>query len=195
MATRPGCPVECAPGHGLAPDATLTTAPGGTFPASEMGCTSCHDPHGTEDFRMLYGAGRLVQDFYTFANDAPDAEGLSLHFGAEANDNHTAYRGGMSAWCGNCHGDFHNNNTKLIHPSGETLGGTIAGIYNLYNGTDDILGGGSGTASPAWTAAAGSRASASTPPVTSSATSRWARSPTAWPASCGGTAVRRIENR
>ena len=27
-------------------DSTNTTAPGGTFSASELGCTSCHDPHG-----------------------------------------------------------------------------------------------------------------------------------------------------
>ena len=30
---------------------------------------------------MLYGAGRLVQDFYTFTNAAPTAEGMSIFFG------------------------------------------------------------------------------------------------------------------
>ena len=135
-----------APGHGLAADTTLTSAPGGTFPGSAMGCTSCHDPHGTDAFRMLYGAGRLVQDFYVFTEAAPDAEGLSIHFGTESSSNHTAYKGGMSAWCGNCHGDFHDNNTDLIHPTGSTLGGSIATTYNLYNGTDDITGGVAATA-------------------------------------------------
>jgi hypothetical protein len=128
-----------APGHGLAADATLTNSPGGSYPAAVMGCTGCHDPHGTADFRLLYGAGRVVYG-QTFLNPAPDAEGLSIFFGAESNANHTAYKGGMSAWCGNCHGDFHNNNTVLIHPSGETMGGTIAQTYNLYNGTSDQLG-------------------------------------------------------
>jgi hypothetical protein len=33
----------------------------------------------------------------------------------------------------------------LIHPSGSTLGGGIAGTYNLYNGTMDQGGGNSGT--------------------------------------------------
>ena len=28
------------------PDATLTVAPGGTYPAAALGCQSCHDPHG-----------------------------------------------------------------------------------------------------------------------------------------------------
>ncbi len=135
-----------APGFGLATDATLVSSPGGNYPAGVMSCTSCHDPHGTADFRLLYGAGRtVVQGNYTFTNPAPVAEGIGLS-GGETNSNHTAYQSGMSGWCGNCHGDFHNNDTKLIHPSGSTLGGTISGIYNLYNGTDDLTGGSQATA-------------------------------------------------
>ena len=135
-----------APGFSIGTDPTLSAAPGGTFPASVMGCTSCHDPHGTTDFRLLYGTGRLVQEFYTFTNPAPNAVGLGLRGAVESNASHTAYQGGMSAWCGNCHGDFHNNNTKLIHPSGSAIGATIATTYNLYNGSDDLTGGAAGTA-------------------------------------------------
>jgi len=140
-----------APGYGLAPDATLGSAPGAAaggaaFPASEMGCSSCHDPHGNEHFRLLYGAGASIQDgLYTFTNAAPSAVGLGLN-DVEANNLHTAYMGGMSAWCGNCHGDFHSNDVKLIHPSGVTIGGTIATAYNLYNGTSDQTGGNAATA-------------------------------------------------
>jgi len=66
-----------APGYGLAPDPVLTSAPGGTFPGGVMGCSSCHDPHGNEDFRLLYGSGRAVQGgIATFANAAPDIEEL-----------------------------------------------------------------------------------------------------------------------
>ena len=136
-----------APGHLLEADGTLTSAPGGTFPSSVMGCTSCHDPHGNEDFRLLYGAGRVVQDFYTFTNPAPTAAGASIFGGPpEGPTSHTAYQGGMSAWCGNCHGDFHNNNTKLVHPAGQAIGATVANTYNLYNGTVDITGGSAATA-------------------------------------------------
>lgn len=137
-----------APGHGLAADGTLITAPGGTFPGSSMGCSSCHDPHGTAEFRILYGGGRIVQDFYTFNNPAPTAIGISLSTSGagESNANHTAYQGGMSAWCGNCHGNFHNNGTMLIHPSGSTIGGTIATTYGLYNGSSNISGGNPATA-------------------------------------------------
>lgn len=133
-----------APSRGIAADATLGAGPGGAFPASALGCSSCHDPHGNTNFRMLYGQGRTVQDgLFTFTNVAPDAAGgPSLFFGGgESNGNHTAYKSGMSGWCGNCHGDFHANNTKLIHKSGMNLGGTIATAYNLYNGTVDQLGG------------------------------------------------------
>ena len=132
-----------APGYGVATDATLTTAPGGSFPASIMGCTSCHDPHGNASFRLLYGIGTVQGQ--PFTNPAPEAEGLSLFGAGESQSNHTAYHGGMSAWCGNCHGDFHNNNTMLIHPSGSALGG-IAQTYNLYNGTSDQTGGTQATA-------------------------------------------------
>ncbi|MFB3885115.1 MAG: cytochrome C [Thermodesulfobacteriota bacterium] len=41
-----------------AADPTNTTAPGGTFPASQLGCQSCHDPHG--QFRRLQ-SGAVVK--------------------------------------------------------------------------------------------------------------------------------------
>jgi hypothetical protein len=137
-----------APGYGLGADGTLGMAPGGTFPAGQLGCTSCHDPHGNMNFRLLYGIGQVQDGLATFTEPAPVATGLSIFFGSESNSSHTAYVSGMSDWCGNCHGGFHSadNPTKLIHPTGETLGGSVANTYNLYNGTDDQLGGVAATA-------------------------------------------------
>jgi formate-dependent nitrite reductase cytochrome c552 subunit len=135
-----------ATGWGNGQDGTLAQAPGGTFPSSVLGCTSCHDPHGTDAFRLLYGTGRLVQDFFTFTEDAPVASGLSIFSGTESDSNHTAYESGMSAWCSNCHTDYHDNSGTLIHPSGEFMGGSIATTYNLYNGTVDQIGGAQATA-------------------------------------------------
>jgi hypothetical protein len=135
-----------APGHGILADGTLGSAPGGTFPAGILGCSSCHDPHGNANFRMLYGATQIQDGLFTFTRPAPDAEGLNINSGHESNTSHTAYKGGMSNWCGNCHGDFHANGTKLIHPSGVTIGATIATNYNLYNGTASITGGNQATA-------------------------------------------------
>ena len=136
-----------APGYGLASDATLGSSPGGAFPASQLGCSSCHDPHGNENFRLLFGNGQQAQDgLFTYTTAAPLAAGKSIHGGGETDASHTAYLSGMSAWCGNCHGDFHNNSTDLVHPSGMAMGASVATNYNLYNGTNDLLGGAAATA-------------------------------------------------
>lgn len=130
-----------APSKGVGQDSKLSHAPGGTFPSSVLGCSSCHDPHGNASFRMLYGVG-VVKSGVTFMNAAPEADGLGIFGAGESNSNHSAYQSGMSAWCANCHGDFHlEAGGRLIHPSGSTLGGSIAEAYNLYNGTDDQTGG------------------------------------------------------
>ncbi len=131
---------------GVAEDATLSSAPGGTFPSRDLACSSCHDPHGNASFRLLYGVGALKSGVL-FNNPAPEAYGISIHGGSESNDNHTAYRSGVSGWCGNCHGEFHDNfGGRIIHPSGSTLGSTIASMYNSYNGTEDPNGGVQATA-------------------------------------------------
>lgn len=71
---RTGAATETSPGerHGhnivsadfstFVPDSTNTTAPGGTFSASQLGCQSCHDPHGRA--RRL-SDGSYVNAFYT----------------------------------------------------------------------------------------------------------------------------------
>ncbi|MFH1699209.1 MAG: hypothetical protein ABIE07_01365 [Candidatus Zixiibacteriota bacterium] len=130
-----------APSKGVSADATLLAAPGGTFPSTALGCSSCHDPHGNDGFRFLNTVGTIQDGLYTFTSATPDAEGIDARNTDELDDNHTAYKSGMSEWCGNCHGDFHDNSTKLIHPSGSTLGGDVATAYGLYNGTEDIIGG------------------------------------------------------
>ena len=135
-----------APSKGVAGDGTLLTSPGGSFPSSELGCSSCHDPHGNTNYRLLYGISPVQDGLFTFTNAAPAASGISIFFGAESNSNHTAYQSGMSAWCGNCHGDFHNVGSTMKHPTDHNLGATIATNYNLYNGTEDITGGTAATA-------------------------------------------------
>ncbi len=127
---------------GISADPVLTVSPGGNFPSEILACSSCHNPHGTDTFRFLYGTDRLVQEFYTFTNPAPDAKGLPIFGDGESNSNHTAYQSGMSGWCGNCHGDFHSKaGGRMVHPSGSAMGGIVAQIYNLYNGAIDQIGG------------------------------------------------------
>jgi hypothetical protein len=135
-----------APSRGVGADGTLVTGPGGSFPSSALGCTSCHDPHGNQNFRLLYGAGPVQDGLHTFTHPAFEADGLSVYHGQERNDRHTAYKSGVSRWCGNCHGDFHHNMTQYVHPSGHVLTGPISTNYDLYNGTDDTSGGSHATA-------------------------------------------------
>jgi cytochrome c553 len=135
-----------APSMGVGADPLLTMSPGGNFPSSLLGCTSCHDPHGNANFRLLYGASDVHGGLFEFTNAAPEAEGMSIFGGPpESGSNHTAYQGGMSAWCGNCHGDFHDSG-DFVHPSGRGMSGFVTNLYGVYNGTSDQLGGDPATA-------------------------------------------------
>ncbi len=131
----------------LTEDATLTDAPGGDFLSSRLSCTSCHDPHGNTNFRILYGSdlGPIYNGIrFDFDNPAPIAEGNSRRTysgsgGDETNSQHTIYKSGMSEWCANCHTDFHSpNTTNFVHATGQAMGSTIAGIYNAYVSSDDL---------------------------------------------------------
>lgn len=139
-----------APGRGIAQDATLATAPGGDFDSQYLGCTSCHDPHGNQNFRILYGDGagpKYDGGRYEFNNDAPIAFGNSRKTypgsgGEETNSQHTVYKSGMSGWCGNCHAGFlSQGNANHVHKVDQGIGSSIAASYNAYISTDDLTGG------------------------------------------------------
>ncbi len=143
-----------SPAKGLTADATLTTAPGGDFLASRLSCTSCHDPHGNESFRILYGTavGPIYDGTrYDFNYEQPLAKGNSRKTyvgggGNETNAQHTVYKDGMSEWCANCHVNFHSDETNnFVHPE-EDMGSTIAANYNAYVSTDDTVTGTQATA-------------------------------------------------
>ncbi len=123
-------------------DPELATSPGGAYPAGDLYCTSCHDPHGTDSFRLLYRNGQsTVSDTSHVINWTAniDADGISVFAGAESNGFHNAYRSGYSEWCGECHGDFHAASANLVHPSGELLDTRQVLVYNQYNGTTNCL--------------------------------------------------------
>jgi hypothetical protein len=136
---------------GTAIDPVNATSPGGAYLSAFMHCTSCHDPHGQGGhFRILYGNDypeSLAMGYsFIYTAPAPTAVGMPSFFGpGESNSNHTAYQAGMSQWCGNCHGDYHNTAypTTLKHPSGASLGATIAANYNIYEGSGTYTGDGS----------------------------------------------------
>lgn len=142
-----------SPVRGIAQDATLSTAPGGTFLSSRLGCTSCHDPHGNQNFRLLYGndmGPKYDGTRFNFTADAPVAKGNGRRTinsdGNETNAHHTVYKSGMSEWCANCHTNLHENNTtNFVHPT-RAMGSDIAGNYNAYVSSDDLVGGSAATA-------------------------------------------------
>lgn len=137
-----------APGHDLATDPRYTLAPGGTFPASQLGCTSCHDPHGNSSFRMLNGAGPVMDDVATFSNPAPIGSGIDINGSQETANNHSSYVSGMSDWCANCHGRYHqgNSGSEFRHRVDGNFGGGTSQHYNEYNGDSDPQGGVQATA-------------------------------------------------
>lgn len=131
-----------APGHAMSADSRYPQAPGGGFPSGQLSCTSCHDPHGTASFRLLYGAGPVQGGRANFAFGAPDAIGVGLRSGAESGSHHTAYRRGMSDWCANCHGRYHEQGISAFqHEGNRALSNSYAQRYNEYNGDADPLGG------------------------------------------------------
>ena len=132
-----------APSRGVISDPNYLTGPGGSFPSSDLGCTSCHDPHGNNNYRMLYGNESIQNGSYFFQYDAPLAVGIDFNNSVESNSNHNAYLSGMSEWCGNCHGQqYHNSNiSNFGHDSPGEFENDFIDRYNLYNGTNDPNGG------------------------------------------------------
>jgi len=139
-----------SPTAGIAQDATLGAAPGGDFSSQYLSCTSCHDPHGNQNFRLLYDSamGPIYPGpggRYSFASDAPVALGNSRTTysasGWETDAQHTIYKSGVSDWCANCHETFHSDNTSnFVHPI-QAMGSTIAASYNAYVSSDDVSSG------------------------------------------------------
>lgn len=131
-----------APSVGIAADGTNLTAPGGTYPSLNMSCTSCHDPHGNQNYRQLYGAGDIQGGTFQFIYPAPIAEGIDFN-STESQTNHNAYTSGMNEWCMNCHTSVHTQGAGagFRHDMNELLPSSVISYYNVYNGTADMTGG------------------------------------------------------
>ncbi len=132
-----------APGYGLFAEPRWDLSPGGSFQSAELSCISCHDPHGAGTFRMLFGVGPVGDGTYTFSAPAPRAEGGDPITEVESDASHSAYQGGMSEWCGNCHGLYHDRSgdSDFEHPVDEALAFDIRIRYDEYLGDEFPEGG------------------------------------------------------
>jgi predicted CXXCH cytochrome family protein len=153
--------------YGLIPDSMSNLAQGDLYPASAMGCNSCHNPHATiadnnnqavpvsgsygdippqgttsSNYMLLGGvgySGGAKASGFSFTYPAPVAVANPRDW-TETDFNHPAYGSGMSEWCGNCHASLLNDDNK--HPAGNNAKFGIDTIsnYNAYVKTGDING-------------------------------------------------------
>ncbi len=157
--------------YGMVADARAGNlqAPGGTYAANLLGCTSCHDAHGQVNggtsngtaaisVSGSYGAAaptdgsirgnyRLLGDSqYTAGNT--DADGYAFNADAPiatasgSNGASVDYGSNMSEWCANCHGDFLvGGSTAHKHPAGNDVHLNGYGTnYNSYVATGNFTG-------------------------------------------------------
>jgi predicted CXXCH cytochrome family protein len=127
-------------GHALATGSPLTP-PGGTV-SMVLTCVSCHDPHGNQSYRNLKldplgtGTANLVvsvkeQVMATGSNPA------QVYVAGNVID-----KGGMSAWCGACHGDFHGRTPSqegtaspwFRHPEDQAISTSAHVDYTFWQG-------------------------------------------------------------
>ena len=126
-----------SPALGLAADSRWSRAPGGTFPSAALGCTSCHDPHGNRSFRMPNAPVPVQGGARAFVSPAPTAIGLPTtdQAAVESRTSHSAYVAGMTRWCANCHGYYHDSRTAgFTHPVDEILDTGVRRRYDRYDG-------------------------------------------------------------
>ena len=148
---------------GYTADPVKTTAPGGTYPAANLGCTSCHDAHGqvlggtagsggAVSVSGSYGAedptdGSIHGNYRLLGDSAysPGAVEEIYQFGEDApvakakgsSGTKVDYGSGMSEWCTNCHTAA----AGLVHPAGNGMHlDGLATNYNSYVATGDFTG-------------------------------------------------------
>lgn len=158
--------------YNLAAQAVPAAAPGGTYLSADLGCTSCHDPHGTVfnntngpiSVSGSYGGepepGTIAGNYRLLADNGYRTKGLSYNTpggvpkALSTNSNvtdtlHTDYGSNMSAWCANCHGEFTMAQKHPVGPTdgalsktNNTTGESYAQTYNKYVKTGDSSAGG-----------------------------------------------------
>ena len=127
-------------GHDLN-SSTPEIAPGGDDPLV-LTCASCHNPHGTPNYRNLLenppGSGNGADvPVAVSQNVLPDGFNPSSVYVPS----NVIYKNGMSSWCNDCHQDFHGRSVSeegisepwLRHPQDEQISGSYGADYNGWS--------------------------------------------------------------
>ena len=154
---------------GMVADTTNVLAPGGTYAANLLGCTSCHDAHGQVNGGTSKGTAPVsvsgsygaadptdgsIHGNYRLLGDAQYTAGSvtadDFNFSADApiatansyDGASVDYGSNSSEWCANCHGDFQvGSSTAHKHPAGNDVHLNGYGTnYNSYVATGDFTG-------------------------------------------------------
>jgi hypothetical protein len=125
-----------APDHGLdQAGETNQESPGGNYPLADLGCNSCHDPHGKLGNELLLYGNELTYKDYQFVNPAPillSAGRTTTGTRANTDIRHTAFGSGVSPWCANCHADFFTQSANNMHRTSVALRQEHVTNYNAY---------------------------------------------------------------
>lgn len=108
---------------------TPEVPPGGTIPMV-LTCTTCHDPHGNENYRNLRSDPTQtgLTPVSVLANESVIANGSN-----PANvyvPSNIIYKSGVSLWCEKCHGE---PLAGSDHPVDRTIFGAIAASYARWS--------------------------------------------------------------
>ncbi len=118
------------------------TPPGGST-AMTLTCSTCHDPHGSANYRNL----RTDPAATGSASISVTAKQSVLPDGTNPANvyvpSNVLYKTGMSDWCGACHGQFHGRSSGqegtgspwLRHPQDQTIWGAPHASYGFWSGT------------------------------------------------------------
>ena len=112
-------------------NATPEVPPGGTIPMV-LQCTTCHDPHGNQNYRNLRSdptkSGLPAVTVVSHQTVTANGSNPSQVYVA----NNIIYKSGLSAWCITCHGP---PLAGSDHPDDVTIWGAISADYTRWAAT------------------------------------------------------------
>jgi len=107
---------------------TAEVPPGGTIPMV-LTCTTCHDPHGNDNYRNLRPdptkTGQPSVTIVTVQSNRANGTNPSQVYVPS----NVIYKSGVSKWCGQCHGD------PTHHSVDKPMWGSAAADYAAWSST------------------------------------------------------------